>query len=427
MTSSSTSRRRVLVVGGGLAGLACARDVVARGHDAVVFEASDRVGGRCTSDVVDGFTLDRGFQILLTAYREVRTLVDLNSLDLRAFWPGAMVFDGRRLRSYPNPLREPVAALASLCSGGIGWDELRSALPLARAMRDARDEHAVATGSTALAWLRERGIAPSLIERFFRPFFAGVFLDPSLETDAGRLRFYMSCFAQGEATVPAGGMRRLPEAIAAQLPPGTVRTSTPIVRATSNSVELAGGGIERGDTVVLAVDMSSLGAFVPGAATLPWLSTITLWFATNGPTPLGRRLLLNGSGRGVTNHIADLSAVAPEYAPRGRGLVAANIVGRSGDLDRGVGSVRELAIQATTEIEGALGRSSTQGWELVKVDRIDRAIPRQHPRDLAGRSSDGAQRLDGPGGMIVAGDHCADASINGALRSGRSAAALALA
>jgi len=53
----------VIVVGAGLAGLSCAVRLHELGHRIRVFEAADGVGGRVRTDNVDGFLLDRGFQV----------------------------------------------------------------------------------------------------------------------------------------------------------------------------------------------------------------------------------------------------------------------------------------------------------------------------------------------------------------------------
>jgi phytoene dehydrogenase-like protein len=57
----------VVVVGAGLAGLACARRLTRAGVSTTVAEAGDGVGGRVRTDRVDGMLLDRGFQVHNTA------------------------------------------------------------------------------------------------------------------------------------------------------------------------------------------------------------------------------------------------------------------------------------------------------------------------------------------------------------------------
>lgn len=409
---------RVLIVGGGLAGLACAAILHERGHAPIVFEASDRVGGRVRSDRVAGFTLDRGFQIHLSAYPEAKRWFDGGELAFRAFAPAARVWDGAGFRTYADPRRMPGAALGAFIVGAVRLRDLRVALALAReAAAAAREGQAGVEGISAASWLRARGVSEELLERFFRPFFGGVFLDTSLETDAGRLRFYLGCFAAGEAVVPAGGMGRLAESLAARLPPGAVRLNEPVALVGRDAVTLADGRVERGDRVVVATDMTSASSLVPGAAPpLVWQQTTTIWFATPRPSPLGRMLHLNGTRIGPLNHVADLAAVAPEYAPRGRGLVAANLVRGAEDVRRGIAHERELAEEARRQLATWFGRAAVADWEVLRIDRIDRAVPRQRVADLV------SARPIEVEGILLAGDHVADASINGALVAGRRAA-----
>ena len=95
----------VAIVGAGLAGLACATTLHAAGIPVQIFEASNGVGGRVRSDVVDGFTLDRGFQVALTAYPEMHRQLDMAALDLRAFDPGALVWREGKGSEVSDPFR----------------------------------------------------------------------------------------------------------------------------------------------------------------------------------------------------------------------------------------------------------------------------------------------------------------------------------
>jgi phytoene dehydrogenase-like protein len=53
-----------------------------------ILESSDGVGGRARTDKVDGFLLDRGFQIFLTSYQEAQAALDYDALDLKPFYAG---------------------------------------------------------------------------------------------------------------------------------------------------------------------------------------------------------------------------------------------------------------------------------------------------------------------------------------------------
>ena len=110
------SEARVLIVGAGLAGLCCARRLTDHGVDCLVVEASDGVGGRIRTDRSEGFLFDRGFQVLQSAYPEAQRMLDMPALDLRPFYPGALVRYGRRFHKVADPWRQPLEALAGIFS-----------------------------------------------------------------------------------------------------------------------------------------------------------------------------------------------------------------------------------------------------------------------------------------------------------------------
>jgi phytoene dehydrogenase-like protein len=106
----------VVIVGAGLAGLACAETLDAAGVRCAVFEASDGVGGRARTDRHQGFLLDRGFQVLLTAYPEAQRFLDYKALELRSFIPGALIRRDGRFQRLADPLRQPSDFFATLLS-----------------------------------------------------------------------------------------------------------------------------------------------------------------------------------------------------------------------------------------------------------------------------------------------------------------------
>ena len=107
MSTEHNADLDVVIVGAGLAGLSCAKHLQRAGKKVAIYEASDGVGGRVRTDELDGYLLDRGFQVLLTAYPEIETEVDLAALDMRYFSPGALVRVGKKNHVVGDPLREP--------------------------------------------------------------------------------------------------------------------------------------------------------------------------------------------------------------------------------------------------------------------------------------------------------------------------------
>ncbi len=204
----------VIIVGAGLAGLACARELVRRGVACTVLEASDEAGGRVRTDQVEGFQLDRGFQVLLTGYPEAASLLDYQALQLHAFHPGALVRYAGRFHRISDPLRRPQDLLSSLMSpiGSLG-DKLR----ILRLRGDALNRRLCAQAGrgdrTTMEALHSYGFSPAMRDRFLRPFLGGVFLDQSLSIPCRHFEFVWAAFSRGAIALPQRGMG----AVAAQL------------------------------------------------------------------------------------------------------------------------------------------------------------------------------------------------------------------
>lgn len=412
---------RTVIIGGGIAGLACAHALQAAGNDWALLEAGDAWGGRVRTDAVDGFLLDRGFQVYLTAYRAIGEALDERALDFRRFDSGAQVFDGRRFVHVAHPLRHPADAVAgAIASPGTALG-LAPLAPLAIDALRAPIPPATPAGETTEGLLRRLGVGRGVTDAFLRAFFGGVFLDRSLSTDAGQFRFTFGHFVRGAAAVPARGMGAIPAQLAAALPAGRIRLRSAVSsvrhRAGGVTVHLAGGGELDADAVVIAVDMTAAHALDARIAARPWRATYVMHWACrvqDVPNPMRvPTLLLDGTGEGPVNHAACMSSVSPGYAPVGQALIDLSIV----DLPREPESMDALVARVRAQMERWFGRGSTDGWRLLRTDRVLRALPRQHPEDMRARTP---VRLDSR--IFVAGDHVTDGSLDGAWRSGLAAA-----
>ncbi|MCL7966142.1 MAG: FAD-dependent oxidoreductase, partial [marine benthic group bacterium] len=248
----------VLIVGGGLAGLTCARELSRAGLTPLVIEASDGVGGRVRTDSVDGFLLDRGFQVLLTAYPTTREVLDYDRLDLRSFEPGALVRVGAGFASVSDPFRRPSEAVATLLApiGSLADKSRIARLSLALKRRSVEEILGAREDST-LARLSELGFGTDMIERFFRPFLGGVFLDATLQTSSRMFEFVFKMFGSGPVAVPADGMGALAAQLAEELPEGSLRLRESAESVTPRSVKLASGESLNARAVVVAATPST--------------------------------------------------------------------------------------------------------------------------------------------------------------------------
>jgi phytoene dehydrogenase-like protein len=403
----------VLVVGAGLAGLACARELGRAGRRVRVLEASDGIGGRARTDVVEGFRLDRGFQVLLDSYPEAQRQLDLKALGLRRFLPGALVRRGGRFHRIADPLRQPTALFGTALAGvGSLADKLRI-LGLRRdAARGTLDELFGRDESATAARLERSGFSADMIDGFFRAFYGGVFLERELTTSSRMLEFTFRMFSSGSACLPTDGMGAMAAQLAHDLPRSELRLGARVARIEGDTVHLADGSVERAPTIVVATDASASAALV-GTPSRRWRGTTCLYFACEHAPIDEPILVLDGDGTGPVNHLAVLSVVAPSYAPSGAHLVSASAVGDAASLPD-----LELEAAVRTQLGGWFGEGF-RGARLLRIVRVPESLPRQdvptEPRE--------ANVTSPRAGLWVAGDHVATASIQGALLSGRLTAA----
>lgn len=409
---SEGSPGRVAVVGAGLSGLRCAGLLAGHGFEVSVFEASDGVGGRVRTDEVDGFRLDRGFQVLLTSYPEARRAFDFAALDLGRFEPGALIRHGDGFSALVDPLRRPGSLPAAL---DLGVGTLRDRLRLAR-MRFSlagRDPDRIAAEPQVAAgqYLEELGFSEDIVESFFRPFFGGVLIDPELATSSALLKLYFGYFATGDAALPAGGMGRLAEQLADRLPAGAIVLGAPVEDVTGHSVRLSDGDLHRADAVVVATDERSAARLLGRPDPGPGSVTTCVYFDAPEEDATSRTLFLAGRDRGPVNEVAIPSAVASGYAPAGRSLVSVTAVGDQALRD-------DLPEAIRNQLGNWFGHGRVAAWRHLDSAVVTDALPPFPP----GRFAPGkipSQLADGP---FVCGDYMESPSIQGALVSGRRAA-----
>ncbi len=400
----------VVVVGGGVAGLVCALEAHRQGLSVLVLEAGDAPGGRIRSDQVDGFTLDRGFQVLLTAYPEPQRYLDLDALQLRRFQPGAMVWHDGGFHHVADPRRMVSAAWESLWAPiGTAGDKFRVMRLAAQLERKSLEEIAVALETTTLRYLQDQGFSDKIIERFFRPFFGGIFLERQLSTSSRKFEFVFKMFTEGFAAVPARGMRAIPEQLAAKLPPDILRLRTRVVALTRDRVTVEGGEEIHARAVVLATDPAATRKMWDEPSP-PMCSTLCMYFSADESPVDAPVLMLNGEGLGPVNHAVVMSDVAREYAPEGKSLISVSVVGVP-EMES-----RELEERVRRQLTTWFGRKVSR-WKLVKTYPVWQALPLQSP-ELGGVRSGVAERES----VILAGDYLENGSTNGAMKSGRAAA-----
>ncbi|PZG02390.1 NAD(P)/FAD-dependent oxidoreductase [Micromonospora deserti] len=401
----------VVIVGGGLAGLAAARRLHRAGVPWRLLEATGRLGGRVATDAVDGFLLDRGFQVLNTAYPRLGTLLDVDRLRLGWFTSGVLVRKGDRLARLVNPVREPAGAPGAALAGvGSLVDRLRLATLAAGCATLPVGRLLAAPETTTEAALRRAGLSAAIIEELIRPFLSGVLADRELETSSHVLAMVLRSFARGRIGLPTEGMAALPRAIADPLPADLIDLDTPVAEVAPGRVRTQAGDI-RCRAVVVAVDPPAAATLLP---TLPAVRShaYTTYYHSAEEAPLDEPILLvDGDRREIVANTVVVSRAAPTYAPAGWHLVATSVVGPAAPPEPTIR--RELA---------RLYGRSTADWTHLTTVSIPDALPAAPPPQ--GRLRKPVAVGDG---LFVAGDHRDSPSIQGALASGWRAAGAVLA
>jgi phytoene dehydrogenase-like protein len=401
----------VLIVGAGLAGLCCARKLQEKGVSFAILEASDGVGGRVRSDTVDGYILDRGFQVLLTAYPEAQRELDYGRLDLQKFTPGAYSWYAGRMNKLIDPWRTSEAWWEALRSdfGTLG-DKLRIARLRRRVSGQSIEEIFRRPDKATKDVLEADGFSKEMIHRFFRPFLGGILLDGELKSSSRMFEFVFKMLSEGDTAVPARGMGAIAEQLAEKLPAGAVRLNSHVDELHENELTLTGGEKLQGRAVVVAAE-GPAAAHLVGEVEPASRSVSCFYYETDEAPMADTMLLLNGDGAGPVNNFAVMSQVAPSYAPTKKNLVSATVLGNQKLTEA------QLSGFIIAQMKNWFGKVASS-WRLLKSYRITHAQPQQYPGALEPPERPVRVRP----GVYVCGDHRDNASIHGAMVSGRRAA-----
>jgi phytoene dehydrogenase-like protein len=453
----------VVVVGGGLAGLVAARHLAEAGVDVTLYEQHGTVGGRVRTRQEDGFTLDRGFQVLFTAYPAVRRELDRDALDLRTFSPGACICRPGKRSILSDPLREPSTLLASLRNDEVPLSDKVRTLLLRQDLRQ-QSEGDIFDGPdrSIRQHLAEWGFSDDYVDNFVAPFYGGITLDRSLSTSKRVFEYTFKALSAGEIGLPAEGMGAIPAQLAARAREAgaEIRTGVEVTDVADPAstggrrIEITDGGeserlddlpADAGDagerengstapvTVETAVGTVEADAVVvagdpktarelTGVPSIPTegVSSVTQYYSVPGGTDLGtdRKLLLNAKDA-EPNAVVPLSEVAPEYAPAGRELLGATFLGE-GSMDA---DADELATATRRALSAWYPERDFEDIETIATDRIAFAQFAQPP----GVHDDLPSARTAGGSTYLAGDYTGWSSINAAMKSGRLAASAVLA
>lgn len=402
MVSQLPERVDAVIVGAGVAGLSCAKRLLQSGQTVALVEQSDGVGGRVRTDTVDGYRLDRGFQVLLTAYPEVQRSLNLGALDMGMFTPGAMMWINGQGYEIGDPFRDRAALVETVKSPVLPFaDKLRILRLRTKVRRGAARRLFGKPEQSTADRLRSLGFSDESVTRFFGPLFSGIQLDRDLATSSRMFDIIFRCLSEGDTGVPALGIGAISAQLAKTIPEASILLETRVTGASATEVTTDDGVISA-DHVVIATDGPSAAKLLdiddPGSSPVS-----CVWFSADIPPSTTRSIILDGANKGPAANLAVMTNVAPSYAPAGRHLIAAACPGTvAADLETNV----------VEQLRGWFG-DSVEDWTTLRVDRIEHGQPKQLP-PLRPR-----QAVHLADGRWVCGDHRDTASLQGAMFSGR--------
>ena len=416
----------IIIVGAGLAGLTCAKHLVAAGQQVLVLEADRAVGGRVRTDLhPDGYRLDRGFQVLFTAYPAVQRDLVYDSLKPRLFEPGALLVQGKKHYMIADPTRQPETLLADLSNPLISMLDKVRVLRLRQELAN-RSLAAIFQGEgqpegkdeSTERYLQRLGFTEQgFIEHFARPFFGGIFLDRSLATSGRLFQFIFKMLARGEIMIPAEGMQAIPDQLAATLPTGTIRFQAPVRELLLREEKVHGVLLENGEQI--EADQVIVATESPTAAKLTGLPLPTagvgctcLYFAGDERLYTQRAIALRSTPTGIVNHTVLLTNIAPTYAPPKKHLLSLTVLGNVEDDDEA------LARRCLSELGEWFPDHDLSRWRFLASYRIPFSQFAQKP-GIFEQLPANQTRFEG---LYLAGDYTQSSSIQGAMQSGVNAA-----
>jgi phytoene dehydrogenase-like protein len=437
-----------IVVGAGIAGLLCARELACAGRPVTLLEREAEPGGRVRSRRVDGYVVDRGFQVLFTAYPTLRAALDLDGagrarLALRRFAPAARLASARHAGIVGDALRAPGLLLPTLAARALPVGDLLRLAALRRLARTLTVEECFAPAYDARPaheFLRARGFSRAAIDGFFAPFYGGILLDPALGTAASVLLFTFKMLAEGDTVVPAAGMGAIARHLADALPAGTLRTgvaveAVDVVDGRAAGVRLAGGETIAASAVVLAVEgptatalARTAGIALAGPDVASSLGCTTLYVASAERALPGRAIWLAPRPDAAFAHAVTMTDVAPEYASadarHGPHLLALTAVGAQADADDD--ALLRAARAQVAAMRATAGHGSPLAPDALRPVAVERVPWSQYPQP-PGAASRRALAPTALPGLWRASEAAHTSSLEGAARGGVLAARAVLA
>ncbi len=399
----------VIIIGAGLAGLSCARILQKHRINYLLLDGAEKVGGRIRTDIVDGFQLDRGFQVLQTAYPDAKEILSYPDLKLKSFFPGAMIRYQDKFHRLADPFRDLYTAAKGLFSPiGTLKDKLLVGMLRTQVAFGTLEKLLQKPEVTTLQRLKSFGFSDVIIDRFFKPLYSGIFLENELSTSSRAFDYNFRMMALGDICLPSEGMEAIPRQLLTMLDPAKIKLNSKVASLSENKVALASGETLTAPKIVLAVDQPQACKLLEVTVAPKMKTVTTLYFSAAKAPTTAPILFLNAQSSGPVMNMCVPTNVCKSYAPEGKALISCSV------LKHDFASEEMLFQKVLEQMKQWFG-NEVDAWKHVRTYKIINALPIQEP-PLADVSSKPMQVLKG---LYQCGDYGGIASIQTALQSGR--------
>ena len=399
----------IVIIGAGIAGLIAAYHLEEAGFSPVIIDQNDRCGGRIRTDQKEGFRLDQGFQVLLTAYQEAQRYLDLEALDLCHFEPGAVVYNNNKKFQLYDPLRDWTKGPAMLFSGIGTLKDKYLIWKLTQQLKATSEDLLFGSGQKpTIAFLKDFGFSSTIISQFFIPFFGGIYLENELNTPSPMFKFVFKKFSTGSAAIPNQGIEAIPQQLKSKLKKTRFIFDAHVEKIEGTQLLIQNQDAISFDRLIIAADPFRI---VPGLANqvLSYHSTLNLYFTTSQISMDRKVIGLIPDPTFQTNNFCVISDIASGYGNGKDQLISVS-------LKDSVEWVAETPKVIANEIKRITGIQNPP--KFLHHYHIKQALPviDQLAYDFTPTQFRLTDRI------YLAGDHLLNASLDAAMRSGRRAA-----
>ena len=377
-----------VVVGAGLAGISAALTLQDAGLPVTVIDGADRAGGRVATDIIDGFVLDRGFQLINLNYPEIKRLQVADELDFIVAPRTVGISSGHQRFVIGDPRQAPLSVFSTM-TGNL----LEKASFLRYLLTKA------ASGENVEAHFLRCGTG-NLYKKVLRPFLQGVFLTDPSQVSAIVGRELIGSFIAGKSGIPSDGVGELPRALSKRI--NDLRLNTQVQEIQGNRIFTNQGEITA-TKIILATDLTTAAQLLGADQVAPLIRSTTWYHVADASPTDSAELILDAENRGPVVNSIVMSNLSRNYAPTGQTLVSSTTLSSASESE----VRRHLAL---------MWGSSTENWRLIAKYEINSALPLFAPGKTIAKSAKFNDVI------YLAGDYLSAPSQNGALASGRLAA-----